>query len=218
MGLKMKLNIVNKHEYEENEDYRELVIRIPKETEKLERDFKYLGLDYNNLSIQGTHVLKCEVIDTENYSFSKEMTREILNIIDKATNLGYTTPYQDIKQIFAIINTLNEEDREKLLAVLEMKSEEISNIKDAEKYASHLDSFTLYSDVKLPENYGRRIIEDGEVFVDDIMDYIDLSKLGEDYCNENGGRQTDYGLIMQTEIFDLDKQLTKQNEDEEEFE
>ena len=49
MSLKMKLNIVNKHEYEENEDYREVIVRIPKENEKLERDFRYLGLDYNNL-------------------------------------------------------------------------------------------------------------------------------------------------------------------------
>ena len=34
MSLKMKLNIVNRHEYEENEDYREVIVRIPKEKSK----------------------------------------------------------------------------------------------------------------------------------------------------------------------------------------
>lgn len=214
MSLKMKLNLVNKHEYEENEDYREIVITIPRETEKLERDFRYLGLDYNNLSIQDTHILNCKVIDRSDPSFSATMTTEISNIIARANESGYTTPYQDIKKIFAIINRLKSEDRDKLLAVLELKSEEISNIKEAEKYASHLDSFTLYSDVELPEDYARRIIKDGEVFIDDIMDYIDLPTLGEDYCNENGGRQTDYGLIIET--VGINKQLVKQNEEEEE--
>ena len=46
------------------------------------------------------------------------------------------------------------------------------------------------------------------------MDYIDLPTLGEDYCNENGGRQTDYGLIIET--VGINKQLVKQNEEEEE--
>ena len=214
MSLKMKLNLVNKHEYEEKEDYKEIVIRIPKEIEKLKEDFEYLGLDYNNLSIQDTHILKCVIIETDDPQISSELTREVTSIIDKANQNGYTTTYQDIKKMFTIINRLDSEDREKLLAVLEMKVEEISNINDAIKYANNLDYFILYSDVELPEDYARRIIKDGEIFIDDIMDYIDLSALGEDYCNENGGRQTDYGLIIET--VGINKQSVKQNEEEEE--
>lgn len=214
MSLRMRLNLVNKHEYEENEDYREVIIKIPKEPEKLEKDFKYLGLNYNNLSIQDTQILHCEVIDTNDHEFSKDISRRISNIIAVGIEKGYTTPYQDIKKIFSIINGLDRKDRKKLLAVLEMKIEEISNINNVVKYANHLDNFTLYSDVELPDDYGRRIIEDGEVFIDDIMEYIDLSTLGEDYCSKNGGRQTDYGLILEKESLNYDKQQIKQNEDE----
>lgn len=114
----MKLNIVNNNEYEEKEDYREIVVRIPNETEKLERDFKYLGLDYNNLSTQDNHVLECEVFETLNPQFASTMSIEISNIIARADEYGYTTPFQDIKSMFNIIKSLNDEDRDKLLAVL----------------------------------------------------------------------------------------------------
>lgn len=218
MSLKMKLNLVNKHEYEENEDYREIVIKIPKESEKFERDLKYLGLEYNNLSIQDTHILHCEVIDTDDPEFSKDISRRISDIIEVGSEKGYTTPYQDVKQMFSTINGLDREDKEKLLAVLEMKREEILNINDAVKYAKHLDNFTIYSDIEVPEDYARRIIEDGEVSIYDIIDYIDLFALGKDYCDGNGGKQTDYGLIIETESFSYDKQSIKQNEDEDELE
>ena len=39
MDLIMKLNIVNKHEYEEQEDYREIILKIPNQRERMERDF-----------------------------------------------------------------------------------------------------------------------------------------------------------------------------------
>ena len=97
MALTMKLNIVNKHEYEEQEDYREIILKIPNQRERLERDFRYLGLDYNNLSIQDTHILNCEVIDKSDPNFSAEMSTEISNIIARANDSGYTSPYQDIK-------------------------------------------------------------------------------------------------------------------------
>ena len=107
MDLIMKLNIVNKHEYEEQEDYREIILKIPNQRERMERDFRYLGLDYNNLSIQDTHILNCEVIDKTDPSFSGAISTEISNIISRAKDLGYTTPFQDIKKLFTIINTFN---------------------------------------------------------------------------------------------------------------
>ena len=117
----MKLNIVNKHEYEEQDNYREIVLKIPNEKERLERDFRYLGLEYNNLLIQDTHILTCEVIDKSDPAFSEEMSFEIMNIIVKAKGLGYTTPYQDIKKLYSIMNSCNNEDKYKLLAILESR-------------------------------------------------------------------------------------------------
>ena len=214
MGLKMKLNIVNKHEYEEKEDYKEIVIRIPKE--ELKEDFEYLGLDYNNLSIQDIHILECVVIDADDPEISSKLTSEITSIINKANQNRYTTTYQDIKRMFTIINRLEHEDREKLLAVLEFKRYDISNMNDALKYANKLDDFTLYSEVECPEDYARRLIEDGEISIEDIMEYIDFFTLGQDYCYQNKGRQTDHGLII--EKMWCDKQLAGCKEYEEEFE
>lgn len=213
MSLKMKLDIVNKHEYEENEDYREVIIKIPKETEKLERDFKYLGLDYNNLSIQDTHILECEVIDTEDPQFSSEISTHISNIIARANKLGLTSPYQDIKAIFKIINNLNIEDRDKLLAILETRKEDISNIKDVIKFANNIDCFELIV-ADDEEELARRLIYNGDIDIEDLMDYADLDRLGQEYADDKNMKKTAQGYLKQE--CDLKNEIGK--EEEEEFE
>ena len=209
----MKLNIVNKHEYEENEDYREIIIKIPKETEKLERDFRYLGLDYNNLSIQDTHVLECEVIDTEDPQFSATMSAKMSNIIARANELGWTSPYQDIKAIFKIINNLTAEDRDKLLAILETKKEDILNIKDAIKFANNIDCFELVV-ADDEEELARRLIYNGDIDIEDLMDYADLYRLGQEYADDKNMKKTAKGYLKQ-ECY-LKNKIRK--EEEEEFE
>lgn len=213
MSLKMKLNIVNKHEYEEKEDYREIIIKIPKETEKLEIDFKYLGLDYNNLSIQDTHVLECEVIDTEDSAFSATMSTEISNIIARANESGWTSPYQDIKAMFKIIKNVNVEDRDKLLAILETRRKEISNIRDAIKFAHNIDCFELIV-ADDEEELARRLIYNGDIDIEDLMDYADLNRLGEDYADDKNMKKTAQGYL--TQECDLKDEIKK--EEEEEFE
>lgn len=212
MSFKMKLNIVNKHEYEENEDYREIAIKIPKETEKLERDFRYLGLDYNNLSIQDTHVLGCEVIDTADPQFSATMSTEISNIIARANESGWTSPYQDMKAIFKIIKNLNNEDRDKLLSILETRKEDISNIKDAIKFANNIDCFELIV-ADDEEELARRLIYNGEVDTEDLMEYADLNRLGREYADDKNMKKTAQGYLKQE--CDLKDEI---REEEEEFE
>lgn len=213
MSFKMKLNIVNKHEYEENEDYREIIIKIPKETEKLERDFRYLGLDYNNLSIQDTHVLECEVIDTSDPQFSATMSAELSNIIAKGNESGWTAPYQDVKAIFKIINNLNTEDRDKLLAILETRREDISNIKDAIKFANNIDCFELIV-ADDEEELARNLIYNGDIDIEDLMDYADLNRLGQEYADDKNMKKTTQGYLKQE--CDLKNEIKK--EEEEEFE
>lgn len=215
MSLQLKLNIVNKHEYEENEDYREIIIRIPKEQEKIEKDFEYLGLDYNNLSIQDTNILNCEIIDTEDTHFSAVMTTEVSNIIARANESGWTTPYQDVKNMFEIIKVLNCEDREKLLAVLELKREQITNMQDVVKYGNNLACFELHSDVYTYEDYAEKLIYNGDVCLNDIIDFIDTKQMGEAYVNGNEGMFTNQGLILENNFLD---RKVKTQEEEYEFE
>lgn len=213
MSLKMKLNIVNKHEYEDNEDYREIIIKIPKELDKLERDFLYLGLSYNNLSIQDTHVLECKIIDTENSAFSDMMSTEISNIIARGNEDGYTTPYQDIKKMFAIIRSLDNEDKYKLLAILESRREEISNIKDAIKFANNINCFELI-EVDDEEELARKLIDNQEIDMEELMEYADLQRLGQDISEDQRIIKTKQGYLRQDD--ELREERTQ--EDEEEFE
>lgn len=213
MSLKMKLNIVNKHEYEEKEDYREIVIKIPKEIEKIEMDFKYLGLDYNNLSIQDTHILECEVIDTEDFVFSARMSTEISNIIARANESGWTSPYQDVKAMFKIIKNFNVEDREKLLAILETRRGEISKIRDAIKFAHNIDCFELIV-ADDEEELARHLIYNGDIDIEDLMDYADLNRLGQDYADDKNMKKTTQGYLKQE--CDLKNEIKQ--EEEEEFE
>ena len=219
MSLKMKLNIVNKKEYELNEDYREIVIKIPKDSEELEKDFKYLGLDYNNLSIQDSHVLNCEIIDTDDPYFSRRVSTTLSNIIVRASDSSYTTPYQDIKSMFAIIKCLNSEDRDKLLAVLELKREQICNMKDAVILGNNLDNYKFYAGIETSEDYARKLIKSNEIKIQDIEEYIDMQHLGDDLCNSESGKFTQYGLIFENEFINKLKNICKKNrENEEEFE
>lgn len=218
MSLKMKLNIVNKYEYEEKEDYREIIVKIPIEIEKLERNFKYLGLEYNKLSIQDTHVLKCIVIDTDDTQFSAKMSIEISNIIAKADEYGYTTPFQDIKSMFDIIKSLNDKDRNKLLAVLEIKKDEIYNMQDAIKYGNNLNYFEYYNNIYTYEEYAQKLINDKDVSLEDILEFIDMEEMGEAYVNGNEGIFTNQGLIFQTRYIKENMQSSIYKREEEEFE
>lgn len=213
MALMMKLNLVNKHEYEEQENYREIVLRIPKETVELERDFRYLGLDYKNLSIQDTNILDCEIIDRTDSNFSTEISKEISNIIIRANESGFTTPYQDIKKMLSIIDTLKCDDKYKLLAVLENKREDISNIRDAIKFANNIDCFELF-EVDDEEELARKLVYDLEIDIEDLMEYADLQRLGEDISEEQKIAKTNHGYLRQNEEI----RLSRTQEEEEEFE
>lgn len=214
--LKIKLNVVNKREYEENQNYREVIIRLPKSEEELKRDFEYLGLDYKNLSIQDSHILDCEVIDSNNPHFSGMISTELSNIIDRASNSGWTTPFQDIKSMYNILTFLNEDEKDKLLAVLELKRKQISNMKDAVKYGKNLDCFEFYNNINSAEEYAEKLIDDENVVAQDIIDYIDLERLGEDYYKSEEGVFTAQGLIFEREY--IDRMIRNERENEEEFE
>lgn len=210
--LEIKLNVVNKREYEENHNYREVIIRLPKPEEELKKDFEYLGLDYKNLSIQDSHVLDCVVIDSNDPHFSGVISTELSNIIDRAKDSGWTTPYQDIKSMYAILTFLGEEERNKLLAVLEFKREEISNMKDAVKFGNNLNWFTFFNNINTPEAYAEELIRARELTVDEIIDYIDLQQIGDNCMKGENAKFTEQGLILEKDL------VFRNYQEEEEFE
>jgi len=211
--LEIKLNIVNKREYEENENYKEVIIRIPKPEEELRKDFQYLELNIDNLSIQDTHINECEIIDSRDPHFSACMSTALNNIILRAKESGYTTPYQDMNKMCKFIKSLNEEQREKLLAVLEYKKEQISNMKDAIKYGINLNDFVFFIGIENPEEYAKELVIASVIDREELIDYLDLRNLGIDYMHMDNARITNFGLIYEKE-----EHLKINRDIEEEFE
>ena len=199
----IRLDIVNKKEYEElNKDYKEIKISFPKDSEELEKDFEYLGLDYKNLSLQDTHIKECAIICEEDPDFSVNVTGRLNRLIAKASNQGYTTPFNDMKELYNLVYNIQHDDREKLLAILEAEEEKIINIKDVLKYVKNLDSFYLDWASLSNEEYAKNEIHLGELYMEDVLPYIDLETLGKAIL-------TDYGVLCK-----MDEEITNENEEE----
>lgn len=211
--LYIRLDIVNKKQYEEyDKNYKEIKISIPKASEKLEKDFEYLGLDYKNLSIQDTHIKECSIICEEDPDFSINVTGRINRLIARAENQGYTTPFNDMKEFYSLINNIQPEDRDKLLAILEAEEDNITNIKDVLKYVKNLDKFYLDWSSHSPEEYAENEIHLGEIYMEDVLPYIDLKTLGKDLIENANAKLTEYGVLCS-----MDEGM-KKREEEEEFE
>lgn len=192
----IRLDIVNKKEYEElNKDYKEIKISFPKDSEELEKDFEYLGLDYKNLSLQDTHIKECAIICEEDPDFSVNVTGRLNRLIAKASNQGYTTPFNDMKELYNLVYNIQHDDREKLLAILEAEEEKIINIKDVLKYVKNLDSFYLDWASLSNEEYAKNEIHLGELYMEDVLPYIDLETLGKDLIRNRKAILTDYGVL-----------------------
>lgn len=212
--LFIRIDMVNKKQYEESEIYKEIKIVIPRSSEELEKDFKYLDLEYEDYTIQDTHIKECEFIDNKDPAFSASISKVMNDLIARANDSGYTTPFQDMKKFYGIIKKLASYERDKLLAVMEVKNEQINNIKDAIKYAQNINCFNL-TEAYDNEELARKLIYNGEIDIEDLMEYADLDRLGEEYSEDKNMTRTEYGYLNQE--CDL-KEYISQEKEEEEFE
>lgn len=191
----IRLDIVNKEEYETSDIYREIKILIPRDSKELERDFEYLGLDYRNLEIQDTHIKECEVICKDDPTFASNLSNELNRLIDKASGRGYTTPFNDMKEFCRLVNNIEMTDRDKLLAILKTEKERIINIKCAIKFASNIEEYYLDCDSHSPEDFAEKEILLGELYMEDLIQYIDLRTLGMDLIHQRNAKITEYGVL-----------------------
>lgn len=205
----IRLDIVNKEEYETSDIYREIKILIPRDSEDLERDFEYLGLDYRNLEVQDTHIKECEFVCRNDPSFASDLSDEINLLIDRASEAGYTTPFNDMRVLYELLNNIKISDRDKLLAVLKTERERITNIKDAIKFTNNIDEYHLDSDSHSPEEFAENEIHLSELYMEDLLPYIDLETLGKDLIENRNARLTDYGVLCR-----MNEGMTNENEEE----
>lgn len=205
----IRLDIVNKEEYETSAIYREIKILIPRDSEDLERDFEYLGLDYRNLDIQATHIKECEIICKDDPDFSVNLASKINNLIAKASKSGYTTPFSDMKELQSMISNLQLEERNKLLAILEVEEEHITNIRDVLSCTRNLDKYYLDSDSFSLEEYAENEIHLGGLYMEDVLPYINFKELGIDLLRERNAKLTQYGVLCY-----INEQMDKHREEE----
>ena len=76
-----RIDMVNKKQYEESEIYKEIKIIIPRTSEELKKDFEYLDLDYENYTIQDTHIKECVFMDRDDEDFAVNISSYVNNIL-----------------------------------------------------------------------------------------------------------------------------------------
>ena len=206
-----RIDMVNKKQYEESEIYKEIKIIIPRTSEELKKDFEYLDLDYENYTIQDTHIKECVFMDRDDDDFAVNISSYVNNIICKASKLGYTSPFPDIKNFFNMVRKFDKYEKDKILAILEVKEDEISNIKEIIKYAQNINCFNL-TEAYDEQELGRRLVYEGEIDVEDLMEYSDMKRLGKEYAREKNMTHTQYGYLQQEK--DLTNFIEKDNEEE----
>lgn len=197
-----RIDMVNKKQYEESEIYKEIKIIIPRTSEELKKDFEYLDLDYENYTIQDTHINECVFMDRDDEDFAVNISSYVNNIICKANKLGYTSPFQDIKKFFNMVRNFDEDEKDKILAILEVKEKQINNIRDIIKYAQNINCFNL-TDAYDNHELGKRLVYQGKIDLEDLMDYADLDRLGKEYSEDKNMIKTQYGYLRQeTDLVD----------------
>ena len=79
------------------------------------------------------------------------------------------------------------------------------------KYAKNIESFDLteaYDDKEL----GRRLVYDGKIDVEDLIEYTDMRRLGKEYAEDKNMKHTSYGYLKQER--DLIDYIEQDNEEE----
>ena len=194
--LLVRIDMVNERQYSESEIYKEIKIVLPRSKEELEKDFSYLDLNYSNSTIKDTHIKECEFIDNQEPKFAHDISEIMNDLIYRANDSGYSTPFENIKEFYNIVKKMNSHEREKLLAIMEAKREQIEFIGDAIKYAQNIDCFEL-EEIFDSEELARYIVHNGELEIEDVMEYADLDRLGNDYAEDNNMVKTKYGYLKQ---------------------
>lgn len=224
MKVVFRLNIVNKIEYDAYEKkyydtcagkYKEVITKIPTEGKDLEKDIEYLGLKYDDVSlIKDIRVLNCEIISPYAEELAQIATEKLSVIINRTNHQtmvdGDKVKYQDMNKIYAVVQKCG---LNFFLAVLEAKKEEINNIKDLILYLDRFQYAHFYNEVTSYEEYGEYIVNEQINSMSEIIEYIDLEKIGMDYIEEDA-IFTNYGLIIGENSLDLDKKNILQEEEE----
>lgn len=218
----LKVEVVNKKEFEESSNYSKVIIYLPSTDEVLKEKFKRINLDFDRLTIQDTHITKCEIVNFEDYILAERFNKVMKYELDKFSNNSYTTPFQEIELLSKEIKKFNNIKMQKFLALEEIKDKKINYIYDLVNCAKQISNYELLTNVNDLDDMGKYLVNETGHF-DDISflkDYIDYYKLAKDYTREGctyNGEFTEYGYIMKKEFEENMESNNISREEEEEF-
>ena len=215
----LKVEVVNKKEFEESSNYSKIIVYLPSTDEVLKEKFKRINLDFDRLTIQDTHITKCEIVNSEDYILAERFNKVMEYELDKFSNNSYTTPFQEIELLCKEIKKFDNIKMQKFLALEEIKDKNINYIHDLVECAKQISNYELLPNVNDLNDMGKYLVNETGHF-DDISflkDYIDYYKLAKDYTREGctyNGDFTEYGYIMKKE-FEENIENKKESEEEE---
>ena len=215
----LKVEVVNKKEFEESSNYSKIIVYLPSTDEVLKEKFKRVNLDFDRLTIQDTHITKCEIVNFEDYILAERFNKVMEYELDKFSNNSYTTPFQEIELLCKEIKKFDNIKMQKFLALEEIEDKKINYIHDLVECAKQISNYELLPNVNDLNDMGKYLVNETGHF-DDISflkDYIDYYKLAKDYTREGctyNGDFTEYGYIMKKE-FEENIENKKESEEEE---
>ena len=215
----IKIEIVNKKEYEESSMYSRTMIYLPTSQDILKEKFNKLNLDYNKLTIQDTHITKCEIVNFTDPILTERFNKVMKYELDKFSNNSYTTPFQEIELLSREIKKFDSIKMQKFLALLEIKDAKINYIHDLVECAKQISNYELLPNVNDLNEMGKYLVNETGHF-DDVSfleNYIDYSRLAKDYTTKGCtyyGDFTEYGYIMKKQ-FEENIENKKESEEEE---
>ena len=215
----LKVEVVNKKEFEESSNYSKIIVYLPSTDEVLKEKFKRINLDFDRLTIQDTHITKCEIVNFEDYILAERFNKVMEYELDKFSNNSYTTPFQEIELLCKEIKKFDNIKMQKFLALEEIKDKNINYIHDLVECAKQISNYELLPNVNDLNDMGKYLVNETGHFDDIIFlkDYIDYYKLAKDYTREGctyNGDFTEYGYIMKKE-FEENIENKKESEEEE---
>ena len=215
----LKVEVVNKKEFEESSNYSKIIVYLPSTDEVLKEKFKRVNLDFDRLTIQDTHITKCEIVNFEDYILAERFNKVMEYELDKFSNNSYTTPFQEIELLCKEIKKFDNIKMQKFLALEEIKDKNINYIHDLVECAKQISNYELLPNVNDLNDMAKYLVNETGHF-DDISflkDYIDYYKLAKDYTRKGytyNGEFTEYGYIMKKE-FEENIENKKESEEEE---
>ena len=214
----LKIEMVNKKEFEESSKYSKITIYLPTSKEELEEKFKQINLDYNRVTIQDTHIIKCQMINFSDEILVNRFNKVMEYEIKKFFESSYYTPFQEIELFCEEVKKFDNIKMQKFLALTEIKDDKINYIHDLVIYAKQTRNYNLLPNINDLYDMGRYLVNETGHF-DDVSvldDYIDYYKLAKDYTQKGcvyDGIFTEYGYLMKKDDLDI-----SQEKEEEEFE